>query len=149
MSNKDKAPQYSSPRFENFIGNTRGRNQFCRQGQLQLWKLSARDVSCHRCRQQEYLQCGCRVRFDHMRFHGLNIRTFKHEEADCKTRQVGLQINNQRHQSIGEPVEVLIKIEDIQTTAFLDTVTTLSTMAASFHEKYLSNHPIIKTTRDV
>lgn len=51
-------------------------------------------------------------------------------------------MNEQRHQLVGEPVEVLIKIENIQTTALLDTGSTVSTMAASFHEKYLSNYPI-------
>lgn len=51
-------------------------------------------------------------------------------------------MDKQRHQLVGEPVEVLVKIENIQTTALLDTGSTVSTMAAAFHEKYLKNYPI-------
>lgn len=51
-------------------------------------------------------------------------------------------MDKQRHQLVGEPLEVLVKIENIQTTALLDTGSTVSTMAASFHEKYLKNYPI-------
>lgn len=44
---------------------------------------------------------------------------FTHKDAYCKTRQVCLQMNKQRHLLEGEPLEVVIKIENIQTTALL------------------------------
>lgn len=67
--NKNKPPQYYSSRFENYRGNIRGRGQFCRQG-----RQSAGDVTCYRCGQQGHLQYGCRVRLDHRRSQGLNMR---------------------------------------------------------------------------
>lgn len=67
---------------------------------------------------------------------------FKHEEAYRETRQVGLQVSNQRRALVGDPMEVLITIEGIQTTALLDTGSTVSTIAASFYDKHLSEHPI-------
>jgi hypothetical protein len=43
---------------------------------------------------------------------------------------------------VGDPRDVFISIESIQTTVLLDTGCTVSTMTASFNEKYMSDHPI-------
>ncbi|XP_076083902.1 uncharacterized protein LOC143054750 [Mytilus galloprovincialis] len=94
---------------------------------------------CYRCGNEGHIAIGCRVILDHSRkaynFQqiGAEDRTYASYQQQASKESPGL---------LGSPNEVSVKINDITTSALLDTESTVSTVSETFYNRYLQDQII-------
>ncbi|VDI18419.1 Hypothetical predicted protein [Mytilus galloprovincialis] len=104
-----------------------------------LLTIGKKPFICYRCGNEGHIAIGCRVILDHSRkaynFQqiGAEDRTYASYQQQSSKESPGL---------LGSPNEVSVKINDITTSALLDTGSTVSTVSETFYNRYLQDQII-------
>ena len=103
------------------------------------------EVICWRCRQPGHIAVGCKVRLDNLRKanRAFNLQQVLTQEQHTLDKTLESSFPCNRGQDItGPPNEVKVKLNGVESTALLDTGSTVSTISKNFYDKHCSSTPI-------